>query len=71
MNNQEEVSQSEMELEIGTIDNRVVLHVKCALPITQPILMGFRTDVVDTIIETLKDAKQRALNYDEQLDSVG
>lgn len=60
-----------IELEIGTIDNRVVFHIKCELPVTKPILLGFRADTIDIIIETLKDAKQRVLDFDEQFNSAG
>jgi hypothetical protein len=60
-----------MELEIGTIDNRVVFHIKCELPVTKPMLLGFKAEAVDSIIETLKDAKQRVLKFDEQFNSVG
>lgn len=66
MNNITQITDNDnIELEIGTIDNRVVLHIKCELPITKPVLLGFRTEQIDSIIETLKDSKQRAEAFNE------
>lgn len=67
MNDVEAEIVTEVELEIGTIDNQVVFHVKCPLPVTEPILLGFKVDKIDAIIETLQDAKQRVLNYETDL----
>jgi hypothetical protein len=53
------MSNTEIDLEIGIIDKRVVLHIKYKNPDMQPVLIGLKGSELTNFIETLQQAQQQ------------
>jgi hypothetical protein len=53
------MSNTEIDLEIGIIDKRVVLHIKYKSSDIQSVLIGFKTDELTSFIQTLQQAQQQ------------
>jgi len=53
------MSNTEIDLEIGIIDKRVVLHIKYKHPDMQPVLIGLKGDELSSFIQTLQQAQQQ------------
>lgn len=60
---------SEIEIEIGNVKDRVALHILIKEPTSEPLLLGFTPKMVDDLIETLHEAKERALSYKGEIES--
>lgn len=52
---------SELHLEIGTIEDRVVF--KILIDDKKPLTIGFPPEMVNGIFQTLKEAKQNTQDY--------
>lgn len=53
------MNNTEIDLEIGIIDKRVVLHIKYKHPDMQPVLIGLKGDELSSFIQTLQQAQQQ------------
>jgi hypothetical protein len=53
------MSNTEIDLEIGIIDKRVVLHIKYKHPDIRPVLIGLKGDELSNFIQTLQQAQKQ------------
>jgi len=53
------MNNTEIDLEVGIIDKRVVLHIKYKHPDMQPVLIGLKGSELSSFIETLQQAQQQ------------
>lgn len=53
------MSNTEIDLEVGIIDKRVVLHIKYKHPDMQPVLIGLKGSELSNFIETLQQAQKQ------------
>jgi hypothetical protein len=53
------MSNKEIDLEVGIIDKRVVLHIKYKHPAMDPVLIGLKGDELSSFIETLQQAQKQ------------
>lgn len=53
------MSNTEIDLEVGIIDKRVVLHIKYKHPDMQPVLIGLKGSELTHFIQTLQQAQQQ------------
>jgi hypothetical protein len=56
-----EIQMNDVELEIGLVDNRVVLYIQHTNSDMEPVLITFKDAELTSFIEGLKEAQQKTL----------